>query len=277
MAFLEILKSVIIGIIQGITEWLPISSTGHMILADEFLKLNVSKDFKDIFLVIIQFGSILAVLILYFKKLNPFRSENGVKSKEVFSLWAKIFAASIPAGVIGLLFDKLINNWFHNSVTVAATLIFYGIAFIFIENRKKRPRITSFGKLDYKTAFLIGVFQVLALIPGTSRSGATILGAVMLGMSRFLAAEFSFFLAIPVMCGASALKILKYYLKYGLNFTLNEWAVLFSGIIVAFIVSLFAIKFLMNYVKNHSFKLFGCYRILLGVVILAYFLIKVLL
>lgn len=272
MDFLELLKAVIFGIIQGITEWLPISSTGHMILANEFIKLKVSDDFFSMFEVVIQFGSILAVLVLFFHKLNPFSPRKSRKEKsDTISLWTKVIIAVIPAGIIGVLFDDKLDELFYNPPTVAITLILYGILFIILENRHKRPRIRSFEQLDYKTALLIGVFQILALIPGTSRSGSTILGAVFLGTSRYIAAEFSFFLAIPVMFGASALKLLKFFLKVGFGFSALEFSILITGMIVAFIVSIFAIKFLMDYIKKHDFKVFGYYRIILGIIVLLYF------
>lgn len=272
MDFLELLKAVIFGIIQGITEWLPISSTGHMILANEFIKLKVSDDFFSMFEVVIQFGSILAVLVLFFHKLNPFSPRKSRKEKsDTISLWTKVIIAVIPAGIIGVLFDDKLDELFYNPPTVAITLILYGVLFIILENRHKRPRIKSFEQLDYKTALLIGVFQILALIPGTSRSGSTILGAVFLGTSRYIAAEFSFFLAIPVMFGASALKLLKFFLKVGFGFSALEFSILITGMIVAFIVSIFAIKFLMDYIKKHNFKVFGYYRIILGIIVLLYF------
>ncbi|WP_040197285.1 undecaprenyl-diphosphate phosphatase [Candidatus Soleaferrea massiliensis] len=268
MEFLEMLKAAFLGIIQGITEWLPISSTGHMILANEFVKMNTSQEFFNMFLVVIQFGSILAVLCLYFHKLNPFSpKKTAVQKRDTLSLWGKVLVAVIPAAVIGLLFEEQIDALLMNSVTVAIALIVYGIAFIILESRKKKPAITGFTDMSYKTALLIGVFQVLALVPGTSRSGSTILGAILLGCSRSVAAEFSFFLAIPVMFGASGLKIL----KHGLAFSGTEWLLLLIGMVVAFVVSIFAIKFLMNFIKKHDFKPFGYYRIVLGIIVLAYF------
>lgn len=267
--FIEICKAIVLGLVQGITEWLPVSSTGHMILVDEFLHLKeTTPNFVDAFLVVIQFGSILAVVVLFFHKLNPFSPKKTHAQKvETVSLWAKVLVAVIPAGIIGVLFEEQIDALFFNPQTVAATLIIYGVLFLLLESRKKRPRIESFQQLDYKTALLIGVFQILALIPGTSRSGSTILGAVFLGTSRMVAAEFSFFLAIPVMLGASVLKLA----KYGLAFTGGEWAVLLTGMATAFVVSIFAIRFLMDFVKKHDFKPFGWYRIGLGLVVLAYF------
>lgn len=274
MQLIELLKAVVLGIVQGITEWLPISSTGHMILVNELMPLQVMADaaankaFVDMFMVVIQFGSILAVLLLYFHKLNPFSPrKNAAEKRSTLDLWLKVIVAVVPAGIIGVLFDDLIDSLFYNPVTVAAMLILYGVGFIIIESRKRRPAITSFQQLSYKTALAIGVFQVLALIPGTSRSGATILGAVLLGCSRGIAAEFSFFLAIPVMFGASLLKLI----KMEIAFTLTSASVLITGMIVAFVVSVFAIRFLMGYIRKHDFKAFGVYRIILGVLVLAYF------
>ena len=273
MQIWEIIKAAILGIIEGITEWLPISSTGHMILADEFIRLNVSDAFKEMFLVVIQLGAILAVLVLYFHKLNPFSpKKSSQEKKETFSLWGKVIVACIPAAVIGLLFDDKIDELFYNYITVAVTLILYGILFIVIENRNKNrpPKVNTLAELSYQTALFIGLFQVLSLIPGTSRSGATILGAILIGTSRYVAAEFTFFLAIPVMFGASLLKIV----KFGFHFTGMEVAILLTGMIVAFVVSILAIKFLMGYIKKHDFKVFGWYRIVLGVIVVGYFLLK---
>lgn len=270
MGFIEILKAVILGIIEGITEWLPISSTGHMILADEFIKLNMSAAFKEMFLVVIQLGAIMAVVVMFFHKLNPFspRKTSGEKIDTV-KLWLKVLVACVPAGIIGVLFDDKIDELFYNYKTVTVTLILYGVLFIIIENwnKNRRARITNFKDLDYKTVLLIGVFQILSLVPGTSRSGATILGAILLGTSRYIAAEFTFFLAIPVMFGASFVKLL----KFGFNFTGLELAVLLTGMLVAFFVSVYAIKFLMGYIKKHDFKAFGYYRIALGIIVLLYF------
>lgn len=272
MNLIEVIKSVIIGIVQGVTEWLPISSTGHMILLDEFIKLNVTRSFLDMFLVVIQLGSILAVLYLYFDRLNPFSKKKGEsEKKETISLWAKVIIGCIPAAIIGFLFDDFIHEKLYSPITVAATLILYGIFFIIIENKKKNYPIDSLSKLDYKTVLLIGTFQVLALIPGTSRSGATIIGASILGASRSVSAEYSFFLAIPVMLGASGFKFLKYVLKVGLNFSATELWILILGMLSAFLVSIWAIKFLMSYIKKHDFKIFGYYRIILGVIVLLYF------
>lgn len=271
---IELLKAIVLGIVQGITEWLPISSTGHMILVNELMPLTVladaaaNKEFVDMFMVVIQFGSILAVLLLYFHKLNPFSPrKNAYEKRSTIDLWLKVIVAVVPAGIIGVLFDDLIDAYFYNPITVAAMLILYGVAFLIIENRHRRPSVTSFEKMSYKTALAIGVFQVLALIPGPSRSGATILGAVLLGCSRGIAAEFSFFLAVPVMFGASLLKLI----KMKIAFSLATASVLIVGMVVAFIVSVFAIRFLMGYIRKHDFKAFGVYRIVLGILVLAYF------
>ena len=271
---MEFIKALIIGVVQGITEWLPISSTGHMILVDEFLHLNVSKEFMDMFLVVIQFGSILAVLVLFFHKLNPFSpKKTPAEKRQTFGIWGKVIVGSVPAAVLGLLFNDLLTTYLYNYQTVALMLIVYGVLFILLENRnnRRRPRINTLEQLDYKTAFLMGSFQVLAMVPGTSRSGSTILGAMLIGTSRYVAAEFSFFLAIPVMFGASGLRIVKYGLETG--FTMNgvEWMVLLTGLVVAFLVSLAAIKFLMGFIKKHDFKPFGYYRIALGLLVLLYF------
>ena len=270
MFFIEILKAIFLGIVEGITEWLPISSTGHMILVDEFIKLDVSKEFLDMFMVVIQLGAILAVLVLYFHKLNPFsRKKTLVERKQTWSLWLKVIIACLPAAVIGLIFDDKINELFFNAWTIAITLIVYGVLFIIVEifNRKRKPKIRELSQLPYTMAFLIGVFQVLALIPGTSRSGVTIITALLLGASRFVAAEFTFFLAIPVMLGASALKLV----KFGFSYTGLEIAILIAGVLTAFLVSVLAIKFLMKYIKKHDFKIFGVYRILLGIAVIIYF------
>jgi len=270
MSFIEILKVIIIGIVEGITEWLPISSTGHMILVDTFLKLNMSESFKTMFFVVIQLGAILAVVVLYFDKLFPFRfKQKPIIQKETFILWLKIVIASIPAGVIGILFDDKIDELFYGYQTVTFTLILYGIIFILIENKQKNriSKINSISSLSWKTAFLIGVFQVLSLIPGTSRSGITIIGAMLIGTSRTVAAEFTFFLAIPVMFGASLIKLL----KFGFIFTQSEIIILIIGMLTAFFVSILAIKFLIGYIKKHDFKAFGFYRIGLGLIVLSYF------
>ena len=270
MFFIEILKAIFLGIVEGITEWLPISSTGHMILVDEFIKLDGSKEFLDMFMVVIQLGAILAVLVLYFHKLNPFsRKKTLVERKQTWSLWLKVIIACLPAAVIGLIFDDKINELFFNAWTIAITLIVYGVLFIIVEifNRKRKPKIRELSQLPYTMAFLIGVFQLLALIPGTSRSGVTIITALLLGASRFVAAEFTFFLAIPVMLGASALKLV----KFGFSYTGLEIAILIAGVLTAFLVSVLAIKFLMKYIKKHDFKIFGVYRILLGIAVIIYF------
>lgn len=273
MEFIEIIKVIFLGIVQGITEWLPISSTGHMILVDEFMKLNITAEFKEMFLVVIQLASIMAVVVLYFHKLNPFSPKKTTQEKkDTISLWMKVIIGVIPAAVIGLLFDDWLNEHLYNYVTVAIMLILYGILFIIVENNNKRKptKIRNFSELSYKTAFTIGIFQVLALIPGTSRSGSTILGGILLGAYRPIAAEFSFFMSIPVMFGASLLKLL----KFGFNFTGAEIATLLIGMIVAFVVSIIAIRFLMRYIRNNDFKVFGWYRIILGILILLYFMVR---
>lgn len=271
LTLIELIKVIIIGIIQGITEWLPISSTGHMILADELLRLNVSDAFMEMFRVVIQFGSILAVVVLYFHKLNPFApSKSDVQKRQTWRLWFKVIVGIIPAGVVGVLFDDWLNDHLYNYVTVAVALIVYGVAFIVIEKirKGKTPRVDSVDRLDYKTALGVGCFQTLSLIPGTSRSGSTILGAMILGMSREAAAEFSFFMAIPVMLGASLLKML----KFGFSFTSSELIVLIVGVLIAFVVSVAAIKFLTGFIKKHSFAVFGWYRIILGAIVLGAFI-----
>ena len=274
MNLIELLKVLLIGIVEGITEWLPISSTGHMILVDEFIKLNVTDAFKEMFFVVIQLGAILAVVVLYFKKLMPISKSDGnlQLDKNSLVLWLKIIVSCIPAAVIGFLFEDAIDRIFYNSYVVAFMLILYGVLFILIENKKRTVKIKDIDTLDYRTAFIIGMFQVLALIPGTSRSGATILGAILIGTSREVAAEFTFFLAIPVMAGASALKIVKYILE-GFMFSGFEMVILVTGMVTAFIVSVLAIKFLVGYIKKNDFTVFGWYRIILGVIVLAYFII----
>ncbi|MBW4829502.1 MAG: undecaprenyl-diphosphate phosphatase [Clostridiaceae bacterium] len=272
MEYIEIIKAIILGIIEGITEWLPISSTGHMILADEFIKLNMTAAFKEMFLVVIQLGAIMAVVLLYFNKLNPFSSKKSIKEKkDTISIWIKVLIGIIPAGVLGVMFDDWLDEHFYNYITVSITLIVYGILFILIENRNKnkKPKARDFSELSYGTAFGIGMFQVLSLIPGTSRSGSTILGGILLGTSRHIAAEYSFFMSIPIMFGASALKLM----KFGFAFTGMEITILLTGMVVAFVVSIIAIKFLMRYIRNNDFKVFGWYRIILGVLILLYFLV----
>ena len=271
MDLILILKTVILGIVEGITEWLPISSTGHLILVDEFINLNVSGAFKEMFDVVIQLGAIMAVVVLYFHKLNPLSpKKNRAQKHDTMVLWYKVIIAVLPAAVIGILFDDAIHDRFFNPIVVSATLIIYGILFIVIENHNERSRrreMNSLKGLTYRMAFIIGVFQVLSLIPGTSRSGATIVGGILIGCSRTVAAEFSFFLGIPVMFGASLLKIV----KFGFAFTGTELLVLAVGMIVSFLVSIVAIKFLMGYVKRHDFKAFGVYRIILGVLVIGYF------
>lgn len=272
--FLNILNAVVFGIVQGITEWLPISSTGHMILLDQFISLTSDKAFRDLFLVVIQFGSILAVVTLYFHKLNPFSpKKSAIEKRDTWAMWGKVLAGCVPAAVIGLLFDDLIMEKTYNWLVVAAALIVYGILFIVIESRNKEPKINAIGEMTYKTAAIIGLFQVLAMIPGTSRSGSTILGAVLIGTGRNVAAEFSFFLAVPVMLGASALEILKYFVEYGM-FSGTQWVILLTGMVTAYVVSVFAIKFLMDYIRRHDFKAFGYYRIILGVIVILYFTIS---
>jgi undecaprenyl-diphosphatase len=263
MVLIEIIKAFILGIVQGITEWLPISSTGHLILVEDLLKFNLSETFINTFFVVIQLGSILAVLVLYFKKLNPFKTDT-VERNRTINLWFKIAAATIPAGIIGFLFEDQIDKLLYNPLTVSLTLIIYGILFIIIENKNMKSEVNNLSDITFKLALGIGFFQMLALIPGTSRSGATILGAVFLGTSRYVASEFSFFLAIPTMLGASAFKLL----KAGLSFSGLEITVLLVGSITAFIVSMIAIKFLLNYIKKHDFKVFGYYRIVLGIIVL---------
>lgn len=275
----EILKVIVLGIVEGITEWLPISSTGHLILVDEFIKLDASKEFKEMFNVVIQLGAIMAVVVLYFNKLNPFSGKKTPQQKrQTIQLWMKVVVACIPAGVLGILFDDWMEEHFHNYIVVSLMLILYGIFFILIENwnKKNTPRVTKLSQLSYQTALAIGAFQVLSLIPGTSRSGATILGALLIGVSRQVAAEFTFFLAIPVMFGASGIKVLKFIVNGG-GFTGMEAVMLIVGCLVAFFVSVIAIKFLMGYIKKNDFKVFGYYRIILGILVLAYFGINMLL
>jgi len=268
----EIIKAILFGIVEGITEWLPVSSTGHMIILDELIKLNVSKEFLEVFLVVIQLGAILAVVMLYWNQLFPFSFKKGEDTirKDVFSMWFKVIAACIPAAVVGVLFDDQINELFYNYQTVATALIVFGILFIVIENKNqtKKARITSIAQITYRDAMLVGLFQLIAAIfPGTSRSGATILGGILIGLSRTTAAEFTFFLAIPVMFGASLLKVV----KFGFDFSGMEMACLLTGTVVSFIVSLFVLRFLMGYIKKHDFKVFGWYRIVLGILVLLYF------
>ena len=272
---MELLKAVLFGIVEGVTEWLPISSTGHLILLNEFISLNVSDEFRSMFDVVIQLGAILAVIVLFFHKLNPFspRKTEGEK-KQTWQLWFKVIAAIIPSGIVGVLFDDWMEAHFHNATVVSIALIVYGVAFILVERRNARlvggKTVEDVYAIDYKTALLIGCFQCLSLIPGTSRSGSTILGAILIGVGRSAGAEFSFFMAIPTMLGASAIKGLKFLLS-GVAATGTEIGVLIVGCVVSFVVSLLAIRGLMEYVRRHSFSAFGVYRIILGVVVLVYF------
>lgn len=272
---LEIIKAIFFGIVEGITEWLPISSTGHIILLDEFVKLNVSDEFFNLFEVVIQLGAILAVVVMYFKTICPFGFGKDKKErKETWNLWGKILVACVPAAVIGILFDDWLDAHLHNSVVVSLMLIIYGIAFIVIESKGLGKQSTKeLNKITYKQAFTVGAFQLLSLIPGTSRSGSTIIGGLIAGLKRSVAAEFTFFLAIPVMVGASLLKLLKYILDVGFVFKTMELVILGVGCLVAFVVSILVIKFLMNYIRKHDFKAFGWYRIVLGIIVILYFLI----
>lgn len=272
MNIIEFFKIVLIGIVEGITEWLPISSTGHMLLLDEFIKLNMSEEFKQVFFVVIQLGAILAVVLLFWSKMWPFNFKDKSKpviKKDIFSLWIKVVVSCIPGAVVTILFDDFVDAHFTTPTVIALALIIYGIGFIVIENwnKTRTPKINKLSEIDYKTAFLIGVFQVLSIVPGTSRSGSTIIGGLLLGVSRYAVAEFTFFMAVPVMFGLSGLKML----KFGFNFTGAEWMTLVLAMVVAFITSVFVIKFLMNYIKKNDFKVFGWYRIALGLVVLAYF------
>ena len=276
---IELLKAVLFGIVEGITEWLPVSSTGHMILLDEFIKLDVSEAFYEMFQVVIQLGAIAAVLVLFFRKLNPYApGKNRKQRHNTWVLWIKVIVAVLPSAVLGLLLDDWMDAHLYNYVVVAIALIVYGVAFLFVEriNEQKETQIKSVNQIDYKTALLIGAFQCLSLIPGTSRSGSTILGAILLGVARPAGAEFSFFLAIPTMLGASALKVLKFMLE-GVKATGGEMMILLVGTVVSFIVSLLVIKALMDYVRKRSFAAFGYYRIVLGFVVIGYFLVKALL
>jgi len=276
---IEILKAILFGIVEGITEWLPVSSTGHIILLDEFLALKGSDAFKSMFDVVIQLGAILAVIVLFFHKLNPFafRTKTKQQRKDTWVLWFKVCVAILPSGILGVLFDDWMEDHFHNAVVVSLMLILYGIAFLFLERGNKGKhlrRIEDVHDIGWKTAILIGCFQALSLIPGTSRSGSTILGAILLGVGRGAGAEFSFFMAIPTMLGASAIKLLKFFLETGFGMAGSELSVLLVGMVVSFIVSLLVIKGLMDYVRKHSFAVFGVYRIILGIVVLGYFLLK---
>lgn len=271
----ELLKSVVLGIVQGITEWLPISSTGHMLLFNEFLKMDMSEACWNVFKVVIQLGSILAVVVLYFHKLNPLSpKKSAAEKKHTWELWAKVLVASIPTAVIGLLLDDFVDSTLSVPWVIAVALILYGVLFIWMESRNRAPKITELNAMSYRTALWMGVFQTLAIVPGTSRSGSTILGATLLGCSRTIAAEFSFFMAIPAMVGASGLKIVSAAVKGSLfQFTQNEWILLAVGFVVAFAVSLVVIRALMQFIQKHSFKPFGYYRILLGIVVIAYSLL----
>ena len=269
MNFIEILKSAFLGIVEGITEWLPISSTGHMLLVDEFLTLNMSADFKEMYFYVIRLGAILAVVLLFWNKMFPFQFKDKSQPafrKDVFSTWLKVVVACVPGAVVTLLFDDYIEAHLHTPLVISIALIFYGVAFILTEawNKKRSPKVNTLNDISYYTAFLIGLFQVLSIIPGTSRSGATIIGALIIGVSRVAAAEFTFFLAVPVMFGMSAIKII----KFGFDFTTQEIAILAVGMVVAFLVSVAVIKFLMGYIKKHDFTVFGWYRIALGILVL---------
>ena len=273
---IELLKAILFGIVEGVTEWLPISSTGHLILLNEFIVLKVSEEFQSMFDVVIQLGAILAVIVLFFHKLNPFApSKTAPQKKQTWDLWFKVIAAIIPSGVVGVLFDDWMDAHLHNGIVVSIALIVYGIAFILVERKndgKHLRMVDDVHAITYKTALMIGLFQCLSLVPGTSRSGSTILGAIMLGVGRSAGAEFSFFMAIPTMVGASAIKLLKFLLS-GVGITGMEIGILVVGCVVSFLVSLLVIKALMDYVRRHSFSAFGVYRIVLGVLVLAYFLI----
>lgn len=272
---IEIIKAIIFGVVEGITEWLPISSTGHMILLQEIMPLKVTDEFYSMFEVVIQLGAILAVVVLFWKQIWPFQWRDKTKpviKKDIFLMWIKIIVACLPAAIVGILFDDLLDRYLYNYVTVSVALIVFGIAFIAIENHNKSRKavITSLSQITYRTALIIGMFQLIAAIfPGTSRSGATIVGALLIGVSRTVAAEFTFFLAIPVMFGASLLKLL----KFGFAFTVQQALILVVGMVVAFVISMFVLQFLMEYIKKHDFKIFGWYRIILGLLVLIYFLI----
>ena len=273
---IDIIKAFLFGVVEGITEWLPISSTGHMILLNDFVKLGVSEEFYELFEVVIQLGAILAVVLMYFKVICPYGFGKGKKeTKKTYNLWGKIIVACLPAAVIGILFDDLLDKYLYNSVVVALMLIIYGIIFFVIENKNiDKRKVSSLEDITYKQALGVGGFQLLSLIPGTSRSGATIIGGVLLGVKRSVAAEFTFFLAIPVMAGASFLKLVKYVMEVGFVFEMTEILILLTGSLVAFIVSILIIKFLIEYIRKHDFKVFGYYRIVLGLIVLIYFLAK---
>ena len=275
MSIIETLKVIVLGIVEGFTEWLPISSTGHMLPVDEFIQMNITQEFKDMFLVVIQLGAILAVVILFWEKMWPFQRKTATQPAvrwDTIQMWLKVVVACIPGAVVTILFDDYIEAHLHTPVVIAAALIVYGIAFILIENwnKKRTPKVNTLGEITYRTAFLIGLFQVLSIIPGTSRSGSTIIGALLIGVSRVAAAEFTFFLAVPVMFGLSFVKLL----QFGFTFTSAEIWTLVVGCLVAFLVSVVVIKFLMGYVKKHDFKVFGWYRIVLGAVVLLYFTLR---
>ncbi|MEF9983800.1 MAG: undecaprenyl-diphosphate phosphatase [Oscillospiraceae bacterium] len=272
--FVEILKVVFLGIIEGITEWLPISSTGHMLLVDQFIHLDMSDTFKEMFFIVIQLGAIFAVIVMFWNKMFPFQFKDKAKpiiKVETFSLWFKVVVACIPGAIVAILFDDYIESTLHTPIVIAIALIFYGVAFLFIENwnKKRIPTVKKLSDITYKTALMIGLFQVLSIIPGTSRSGATIIGALLIGVSRVAATEFTFFLAVPVMLGLSAIKIF----KFGFAFSSIELLILIIGMTTAFFVSAIVIKFLMNFIRKHDFKVFGWYRIVLGIIVLAYFAI----
>ncbi len=272
---IEVLKAILFGIVEGITEWLPVSSTGHLILLNEFVNLNVTREFQSMFDVVIQLGAILAVCALFFRKLNPFDpGKSSLQKQKTWTLWFRVIASIIPSGLVGVLFDDWMDEHLHNGIVVAAALIIYGIAFIFVEraNQDKEPRVSNVHDIGLTTAMIIGVSQCLSLIPGTSRSGSTILGGILVGVSRSAAAEFSFFMAIPTMLGASAIKLLKFFMS-GVAFTAMDLLILLVGCTVSYIVSLLVIKGLMSYVRKHSFSAFGVYRIVLGIAVLGYFLI----
>ena len=276
MFILEILKAVLFGIVEGITEWLPVSSTGHIILLDEFIKLNASEEFKSMFDVVIQLGAILAVIVVFFQKLNPFDPKKSqAKKNATWMLWFKVCVAILPSGIVGVLFDDWMDTHLHNWFVVSLMLILYGVAFLYVErlNEKRTAAVTRVWDIDWRTAILIGCFQCLSLVPGTSRSGSTILGAILLGVGRSAGSEFSFFMAIPTMLGASAIKLLK-FLVSGAAFGFGDLMILLVGTVVSFIVSMIAIRALMNYVRKHSFAAFGWYRIVLGVVVIAFFAVK---
>lgn len=272
---IDLLKAIVYGIVEGVTEWLPISSTGHMILLDEFMKMNVSEDFWNFFLVVIQLGAIMAVVLIYFRRIWPFnfnKQKGGLIKMDIMCLWGKILIACIPAAIVGVFLDDILEQYLYNAIVVALMLIIFGVGFIIVENRNKnmKARVNSLKELSIKDSLIIGFYQLIAAVfPGTSRSGATILGALSIGISRKVAAEFTFFLAIPVMFGASLLKLI----KIGFDFALNEYLILFFGMVTAFVVSVLVIRFLMSYIKKHDFKIFGYYRIFVGVIVLLYFFV----